>query len=157
MDTSQIRQKEAPEIIEMIEQGTFNPKLLSDSMLDACIEYLCFERGVSKYSAAYLLKRNRNTINAHAARILKKRAEELKVRGIDVYELAQRLKWNTELTMQAALKEKDFRLYNDVYHKYIERLQTLGVIYKAPDKLELHSLNQERARRAPGVRVRGAG
>lgn len=144
MEANQVRQKEPPEIIEMIEQGALNPKFLSGSLLDACIEYLCFERGVPKYSAARLLQRNRNTINAHAAKILKKRSEELKARGIDIYELAQRLTWNTELTMYHALKEKDFRLYNDTYHKYIERLQSLGVIYKAPAQLELHTFSEEK-------------
>lgn len=144
MDNGQSMQRSVLDIIEEIRQGSLNPKLLSDSLLDACIEYLHFEQGEPQYEIAPLLQRNRNTISLHAKRILKKKAEELKVRGIDVYEIAQRLKWNTELVMYQARKEKDWRLYNDAYHKYIDRMQSLGVIYKAPDQLELHSLSEEK-------------
>lgn len=143
MENGQNGQKSVPEIVKEIEQGALNPKLLSDPLLDACVEYLHFERGESQYVVAAFLKRNRKTIAAHAKRILKVRSEELKVRGVDVYEFAQRLKWHTELVMYEARKDKDWRLYSDTFHKYIERMQSLGVIYKAPDQLELHTLNGE--------------
>ncbi len=134
-------QKSIPDLLEKIKQGTVDPKLLSDSLLDLCIEYF-LEQGESQNAIASFLQRNRNTISLHARRILKKRAEELRVRGVDVYELAQRLEWKSELVMYEARKNKDWRLYIETYHKYIERLQSLGVIYKAPDQLELRSVNE---------------
>lgn len=134
-------EKTVPEIVEEIKRGDLNPKLLSNDVLDLIIEHLHFEKGESQHVVASLLKRNRLTILNHAKKILKAKAEELKVRGTDVYELAQRLTWHTHMTMCKAKDKDDWRLYIDVYHRYLERLQSLGVIYKAPTQIEMHTLN----------------
>lgn len=145
MDEQNERNEErtVPEIIDLIKKGEFNPRLLDDSQLDMCIEHLYFYEGEYQYNIATLLKRHHNTISNHTIRILKQRADELRIRGVDVYELAQKLFYHTKFCMDQAKKDRDWRLYIDAYHKYIERLQSLGVVYKAPDQLQLNTLSGE--------------
>lgn len=146
-EARQTGQKSIPDLIREIELGAFNPKQLNNTLLDQCIEYLCHEQGLSMLSVAHLLKRNRHTIENRAKKILKKRAEELRVRGIDVYELAMRLDWITKLVMNAASRGKDWRLYMEAYHKYIDKLQDLGVIYRSPVGLRIgYSPAEEKAK-----------
>lgn len=137
-------QRDVQELISGIKQKTIDPKTLTRAEVDLCIEHLHCELSEQQYHVASFLQVHRNTVSTRVKRILKRRALELRERGIDSYEVAVRCKWVADLTMYRALREGDTRLFNDAFHRYVSQLQDLGVVYKAPAQVEMHTYNEEK-------------
>lgn len=125
------------ELLDSIKSGAIKPEDLSEVQYLACVEHLRFEEGWPKIRIAAFLGRNRKTVMKHINMLEEKRTLELRAKGIDVYSIASRLIWMTDVVTAKAHNDGDWRLYIDAYHKLIDKLQALGLLYHEPVKLDV--------------------
>ena len=124
------------EIYKDIKEKILNPKGLSLVERDACIAYLRDVQGLDITEIAAFLQMHRKSISLRLQKLENRRALELSMKGIDSFKLAIRLMGTTAFVKSKARENKDWRTYLDAEHRLIEKLQELGVIYKAPLKID---------------------
>lgn len=125
------------EICLAIKENRFDFKTLTVPERDACIEYLYESQGFNQSEIATILRISRRTVWRRIQRFDTQRALELSIRGVDSYQLAQRLIMTTAYVKSRAREKEDYRLMMDAEHKLKDALQDLGVVYKAPLQIQV--------------------
>lgn len=126
--------------LKAIDKGELDPDKLTRQERDICIEYLRFDEGYSYYEIAHLMKCDRKTASAVIKRTKQRNSVIVEQAGYDVYGEAFEVMRMTALVKRKARDAGDWRLYMDAHYKMLDKLQSLGVIYEAPKKVE-HSGN----------------
>jgi len=136
------------DIVTRIQKGKLKPETLKGDTRDLVIEYLKQHEGLYNYEIARLLKVHRDTIKRRMTIIETRRAVELQEKGFSTWDIAQKVISTTDYVMRKARDTKDFKLYLDAFHKSIDRLQGLGIVFEKPQQVKIkfpvHSEEDER-------------
>jgi len=124
------------------------PSELSRVELIHLIEYLKYCEGLFDTEIADFLKMHRVTVSKRLAEIDEQQTLELEEKGFSTWDIAQKVIAHTDYVMRKARDKGDFKLYNDAFHKSIDRLQGLGIVFEQPQevkvKFPIHSEEDEK-------------
>jgi len=101
------------------------------------IEYLKYCEGLFDTEIGFFLKMHRITVSKRLAEIDEQQTLELEEKGFSTWDIAQKVLSTTEYVMRKARDKGDWRLYDDAFHKSIDRLQGLGIIFEKPVEVDL--------------------
>lgn len=109
---------------------------LTSAQKKAVIKYLIQEQALTYHEASDLMNCHYNTIYYQMKTIREEQALELATKGLDKYEIAAKLKGVVEFVKKKARDSKDWKLYLEAELRFIEKLQSLGVLFESPTEVK---------------------
>jgi len=124
------------------------PSELSRIQKIQLIEYLKYSEALSNVEISDFLKIHRVTVAKRLDEIDERQTLELEEKGFSTWDIARKVIQTTDYIMRKARDNEDYKLYLDAFHKSIDRLQTLGIVFEKPHTLEVqHSIYTEEEQR----------